>query len=220
MLLSQRPDVMMDLIDIRTNKDVFLSHAYRCYTPSHTLLHRIFRRSRLWVLGPGPHTLEKIAGLGIPLAQCARSRTTKIMQAIGKSITASLYLRDFITSKPRVYVGSTWFCASQQVCNHIVEQANNGRLVTYFAKLTCPDEIFFPTVVGNSPFRNIMPANHLTLWRQRGTGPEEIQESDIHLMMNSGKFFARKFPKQCNHAVRIAALARDLNNEESKSKNA
>ncbi|MDR3390211.1 MAG: beta-1,6-N-acetylglucosaminyltransferase [Sulfuriferula sp.] len=219
-LLSQRPDVMMDLIDIRTDKNVFLSHAYRCYTQSNTLLHRIFRRNRLWALGPRPHPLEKIAGLGIPLAQSAHSPTTKIMQAIGKSVTAALYLRDLITSKPRVYVGSTWFCASRQVCNHIVEQANNEKLVAYFSKLTCPDEIFFPTIIGNSQFHNIAPANHATLWQQRGTGPEELKDSDLPVVMNSGKFFARKFPKQHDHAVRSAVLEYVSRNEEETTKNA
>jgi hypothetical protein len=219
-LLSQRPDVMMDLIDIRTDKNVFLSHAYRCYTQSNTLPHRIFRRSRIWALGQGPHTLKKMAGLGIPLAQPAHSPTAKIMQVMGKSVTASLHLRDFITSKPRVYVGSTWFCASRQVCDHIIEQARNEKLIASFSKLTCPDEIFFPSVVGNSQFRNIVPANHATIWQQRGTGSEEIQESDLPIVINSGKFFARKFPKQRDHTVRAAALTHVSHNEEGQSKNA
>jgi hypothetical protein len=219
-LLSQRPDVMMDLIDIRANKDVFLTHAYRCYTQTNTLLNRAFRRSRVWGLGQGPHTIKKVAGLGIPLARSPLSPAAKIKQAIGQFTTAFLRLHDLITSQPRTYVGSTWFCASWQVCNHIVEQASNEKLIAHFSKLNGPDEIFFPTIVGNSKFTNIISANHLTLWQQRGTGPEEIQESDLHFMMNSGKFFARKFPKLRNHPVRITTLARSLNHEESQSKNA
>jgi hypothetical protein len=220
-LLSKRPDVMMDLIDIRTNKDVFLSHAYRCYTPLNTLLNRVFRRGRLWALGTGPHTLEKIAGLDIPIAQSALSPNAKVKQVIGQTIIDSLRLRNFTTSRLRAYVGSTWFCASRQVCNHIVEQANNEKLVAYFSKLNGPDEIFFPSIVGNSQFRNIMPANHATLWQQRGTGPEEIQESDLPIIMSSGKFFARKFPKQRDHIVRSAALKYvSHNQQEEAAKNA
>lgn len=204
-LLSRRPDAMMDLIDVSTNKDLFVSHAYR-YTPSKTLAHRIFRRSRIWALGPGPHTLERIAGLGIPIAQQAVSLVPRIKQIIGRTFLLFLYLPNLVAQR-KFFVGSVWFCASHQVCSYIVEQACTEKLVQYFSELRGPDEIFFPYVIGNSGFRNIVAANHFTLWKLRGTGPEEIQKADLPDVMSSGKFFARKFSKSSNNPARTAVLS-------------
>lgn len=204
-LLSRRPDVMMDMIDISTNKDLFVSHAYR-YTPSKTLAHRIFRRFRIWALGPGPHTLEKMAGLGIPIAQQMVSLVPRIKQIIGRTLLSVLHLPHLVTHR-KFFVGSLWFCASRQVCSYIVEQACTERLVQYFSELRGPDEIFFPYVIGNSQFQNIVPANHVTIWNLRGTGPEEIQETDLPGIMRSGKFFARKFSKSSNNPARTAVLS-------------
>lgn len=208
MLMLQRPDAMIDLIGVRDDKDVFLSHAYRCYTPSNTFFHRVFQRSRVWALGPGPHKLKKIAGIGVQLAQPAASPAARFKQFVGQSVTASLRACDLVASRPRTYVGSQWFCVSRSVCGYIVERARDERLVGYFSKLGCPDEIFFASVVGNSQFRRIEEANHATLWNRRGTGPEDLVEGDLPAILRSGKFFARKFPKQSDHAVRTAVLKR------------
>ena len=206
-LLSQRPDVMMDLIDVNTNKDLFVSHAYRCYTPSTTFLHRVFRQSRIWALGPEPHTLKKIAGIGVPIAQRAMSPVPKIKQMIGRSLSS--YLRLFnLTTPNKFFVGSQWFCASHQVCAYIVEQARTVKLIQHFSKLRGPDEIFFAFLVGNSQFKKIMPANHATIWKWPGSGPQEIQETDLPDIMRTEKFFARKFSKQSNNSVRTAILSK------------
>lgn len=204
-LLSQRPDAMMDMIDIGADKDLFVSHAYR-YMPSRTLVHRIFRRFRIWALGPGPHAMERMAGLGIPMAKQAASLVPRIKQIAGRTLLLFLHVPNLI-SKRKFFVGSVWFCASREVCSYIVEQARAEKLVQYFSGLRGPDEIFFPYVLGNSRFRNIVPANHFTLWKLRGTGPEEIQETDLPDIMNSGKFFARKFSKSSNNPARMAVLS-------------
>lgn len=208
-LATQRPDIMMDFVDIKTNQAVFLSHSYRCYIPFKTFLNRIYGRARLWALGPGPYTVEKIAGLGIPLTQRGVTRLARIKQMIGRSFVSTLRLRDFITHRPRVYVGSTWFCVSRQACEFILSKASDSNYTAHFARLNGPDEIFFPTIIGNSHFRKLVPANHATIWRQRGSGPEEIQEADLPSIMNSDRFFARKFSKQSDQPVRNAVLARN-----------
>ncbi|MHB0990599.1 MAG: beta-1,6-N-acetylglucosaminyltransferase [Burkholderiales bacterium] len=204
-LLSQRPDAMMDMIDISTDKDLFVSHAYR-YMPSKSLVHRMFRRFRIWALGPEPHTLERMAGLGIPIARQTASLVPRIKQITGRTLSLFLHAPNLVMQR-KFFVGSLWFCASHQVCSYIVEQASTGNLVKYFSELRGPDEIFFPYVIGNSGFRNIVPANHFTLWKLRGTGPEEIQETDLPDIMSSGKFFARKFSKSSNNPARMAVLS-------------
>ncbi len=207
-LLSRRPDIMMDLIDVSSNKDLFISHAYR-YISSKSLIYRIFQRFRIWALGPGPHKLEKMAGLGIPIARQTVSPVARIKQIIGRTISSVLYLPTLVMHR-KFFVGSLWFCASRQVCSYIVEQAGRKGLVQYFSELWGPDEIFFPFIIGNSRFQNILPANHFTIWKSRGSGPEEIQETDLPDIMSSGKFFARKFSKSSDHPARTAVLASPL----------
>lgn len=197
---------MMDLIDVSTHKEMFVSHAYRCLTSTNSLIQRVLLCSRKWALGPEPHILKKIAGLGVPTPQQTATWVTKFKQYIGRSVISCLRIHTWVTHR-RVYVGSIWFCASHKVCEYIIEQACHQYLINYFSKLTSPVEIFFPYVIGNSEFRRIVPANHAMIWKLRGTGPEELNEADLPDVLNSGKFFARKFSKQSDDPARMAVLA-------------
>jgi len=60
----------------------------------------------------------------------------------------------------------------------------------------CADEIYFQTILMNSPLKDKIVNNNLRFidWtRRNGNFPANLDESDFHSLKNSDKIFARKF---------------------------
>jgi Core-2/I-Branching enzyme len=58
-----------------------------------------------------------------------------------------------------------------------------------------PEEIFFQTVLMNSPFKNQIENDNLRyiIWQSPSRHPEILRKSDFSGCINSKKLFARKF---------------------------
>jgi hypothetical protein len=72
-----------------------------------------------------------------------------------------------------------------------------------------PDEFFFQTVILNLQPQNIVQSNHfVTIFDKEADyrGPAFLKIDDIDQLMMSGKFFARKFPKEPEHPLRLKVL--------------
>jgi hypothetical protein len=69
--------------------------------------------------------------------------------------------------------------------------------VRFFRYVDVPDEIFFHTIVLNSPLRDTVVNDDLRYleWREPelAGGPALLGESDFDKIMSSGDLFARKF---------------------------
>lgn len=132
-------------------------------------------------------------------------------------ISARLPDRKFIPGM-QPYRGSTSWCITQQIAQYIVEFVNdprNVRFVDFFRSVSCCDEIFFQTIVLNSPhaatlnlfdvdghrppgeMKNENKASlHYIDWTPGREDPAVLDDRDFDPLYASGKLFARKFEPQ------------------------
>ncbi|HSJ30536.1 MAG TPA: beta-1,6-N-acetylglucosaminyltransferase [Longimicrobiales bacterium] len=75
--------------------------------------------------------------------------------------------------------------------------------VRFFRHVRVPDEIFFHTIVMNSPFRGRVAADDLRYidWGAGGDNPKVLTTADFDALMRSGKLFARKFDPHVDAVV-------------------
>ncbi len=96
------------------------------------------------------------------------------------------------------HAGFQWWCLSHNCVQYILEYIKSHRkLVNYFRFVKIPDEMFFQTILSDSPFRNhIQPSLMFADWK-RGNPvpplPAIIDESYLKSLSESDKYFARKF---------------------------
>lgn len=58
------------------------------------------------------------------------------------------------------YGGSNWWALTREACRHILEFVrSNERVPRFFRHTCCPDEMFFHTILGNSPFHDRIRRN-------------------------------------------------------------
>jgi hypothetical protein len=70
-----------------------------------------------------------------------------------------------------------------------------------------PDEFFFQTVIGNLNLTNRKSTNHLVnFFDSKTRHGNEFEFSDTERLNDSGKFFARKFSKNPDDAMRLKTL--------------
>ncbi|WP_029905208.1 beta-1,6-N-acetylglucosaminyltransferase [Prevotella sp. 10(H)] len=104
----------------------------------------------------------------------------------------------------KVYAGTQWFSLTNNCVKYILETADEDRrYIDFFKHTLVPDEAFFQTIIGNSPFRNNTAANLTYTDWEVPVPPALIDERHIeflkdHLEFNDeyGKrypYFARKF---------------------------
>ena len=110
------------------------------------------------------------------------------------------------------YRGSTWFCLNKTTMyyiNHFLNTEKGKRYHEFFRNVLCGDEIFFTTLVMNSPFaefcrfydRDIKsaPKNennaylHYIDWNQQRENPAVFDMSDLSNLMSTSALYARKF---------------------------
>jgi hypothetical protein len=118
------------------------------------------------------------------------------------------------------YAGSEWWALSRAACEYIVAFVREHEpLVKFFRNTICPDESFFHTILGNSPFRS-KAVRSVTYadWSAGGSSPSYIGSRHIDYLAAAATFpaddilgsgemlFARKFPD--DSAALIAKLER------------
>lgn len=147
----------------------------------------------------------------------AKLPTRFLQRAAGrivKEISLRLPERRFVDSM-QPYRGSTSWCISDNVARHIVEFVNaphNSGYIDFFRSVSCSDEIFFQTIVLNSPhaatlnlfdvdghrppgeMKNENKASlHYIDWNPEREDPAILVDRDFEPLYASGKLFARKF---------------------------
>jgi hypothetical protein len=109
--------------------------------------------------------------------------------------------------KLAAYGGSQWWALTREACRYIIEFVQSNEAVPRFFRHTpTPDEMFFQTILGNSPFRSRIRRNvtyiHWPVTQNRpsilnSTHVQQIESSDppwIDDEWGSGEaLFARKF---------------------------
>lgn len=79
------------------------------------------------------------------------------------------------------YGGSTWWALSRQACEYIQSfLILEPRVVEFFKHTRCPDEIFFQTILGNSPFKaKTLRSLTYTDWSEHCSSPANISERHL-----------------------------------------
>jgi hypothetical protein len=108
-----------------------------------------------------------------------------------------LQLKRDITGLPKLYGGSAWWTLSYSCLKYVVDYTKSNLTLLKRFKYTCsPEEVFFHTIIMNSPFMVNVENNNLRYvdWKFRnGHIPANLDENDYETIINSDAFFARKF---------------------------
>lgn len=92
------------------------------------------------------------------------------------------------------YKGTNWFSITHNLASYIVENAENIR--KDYRYTYCADEIFLHTIVKSSPFDDNVVNDCLRYIDWDRGQPYIFTEEDYELLMNSNKFWARKFSEK------------------------
>lgn len=108
-----------------------------------------------------------------------------------------------------LYKGSTWFCLHKDHVKYILDFIkHNPDYVKLFSTVHICEEHFFQTILLNSSHKSQIVNDNLRyiVW----PGPKILCTKDINEILNSGKFFARKFDTEIDGNI-LDIL--DLNNK-------
>lgn len=112
------------------------------------------------------------------------------------------------------YFGSQWWTLSTAAIQYLLQfQKNNPRTVHFFKYSYIPDEMYFQSILMNSPFEKKCAKNNLRYydWSHRDDKEERplvLDERDFRVLKESKAFFARKIVQPQSNA-----LVRRINNE-------
>lgn len=112
----------------------------------------------------------------------------------------------------RPYGGSSWWALSQACVSELLERlARAPGVLRFFRSVTCPDEMFFQTLVMNSRFATqVLPDNFRYIaWPEPGArNPKLLDESDFARIAASNAHFCRKIDSRVSAALipRLLAL--------------
>ncbi len=93
--------------------------------------------------------------------------------------------------------GSTWWTLNYACCNYVLNfLKENPNFLNKFKYTFCAEELFFQTIILNSPFKNDVVNDNLRYidWEFRnGNIPAVLDESDFLKLIESKHLFARRF---------------------------
>lgn len=103
------------------------------------------------------------------------------------------------------YGGSSYWCLPRESIEYIYDSTTRNRgLVNFFRCVDVPDEIFFQTILLNSPLAEMVVNDDLRYidWKDPDAGsPAVLCKSDLGNLLSSPKLFARKFDTQVDAEV-------------------
>lgn len=104
-----------------------------------------------------------------------------------------------------IYGGSTYWSLSWQCINYVFKyMEENPEYLERFEYSFCSEEIFFQTIILNSPFANMVENSNLRYidWTERNNSfPANLDNSDLKPILESDSLFARKFEKPYSDAL-------------------
>jgi hypothetical protein len=107
--------------------------------------------------------------------------------------------------KLKPYGGSTWFCLTKKHVDYILEYLRGKPdLLDFFRRTFAPDEIFFQTIIMNSPLKDTVMNDNLRYidWSKKGVPlPALLTIDDVDNLLSSSKLFARKFDIELDEEI-------------------
>ncbi len=103
------------------------------------------------------------------------------------------------------YGGSMWFCLTKKHVDFILGfLENKSDLLDFFKHTLIPDELFFHTIIMNSPLKNTVFNDNLRYidWTKKGVSlPATLTVEDRDNLLTSPKLFARKFDIELDEQI-------------------
>lgn len=198
-------DVNMDLMCIDEDTEAMMSHGFRLFAASDSLRQRLLRRTRRWYYDSSAHWVQK-SGLGIRKRSEDANQTGLPARAQVARMLMQFARQGFLFNHPYgqiwlPYIGSTWFGCKREVAEFLTARAENDPTLAFMRNASLADELYFHTLVGNSPF-SIGPSNHL-INEFDEAHPRWFDIGDMPRILGSGKFFARKFTDNADAELRV-----------------
>jgi len=110
------------------------------------------------------------------------------------------------------YGGSAFWCLSREALAYVHRFVQeHPELVEFFEHTKIPDELFFQTILMNSPLAPTIVNDDLRYvdWSGGGVHPATLRAEDFERLRRSGKLFARKFDAEADAAI-LDLLDREL----------
>lgn len=100
--------------------------------------------------------------------------------------------------------GSAWFTITPECTRYVLDYLrDNPRLISFIKYIWAVDEIVFQTVLVNSPHKDKIVNEHLRYihFKDDSPHPTVFTKHDAETLLQSGKFFARKFCTQFDSEI-------------------
>jgi hypothetical protein len=114
--------------------------------------------------------------------------------------------RKLASTLPPLYGGSTWWSLSRECLSYVIEYTETKpELLERLRYSFCSEEIYFQTVVMNSPFKDKVVDDSLRyiLWEYKNNSiPAVLDELDFVTLKESHHLFARKFEEPVSVKLR------------------
>ncbi|MCG7601004.1 beta-1,6-N-acetylglucosaminyltransferase [Halomonas sp. McH1-25] len=119
----------------------------------------------------------------------------------GLGCRLGLYKNSFYKKLPELYKGTSWFTITYDFSCFVLDYVNNNpEYRRAFQESFCCDEIFFHTILMDSPFRQKVYHNDWAYsdsfryidWKSGPDYPRTLDESDFKRIKSSAMLFARK----------------------------
>lgn len=94
------------------------------------------------------------------------------------------------------YGGHGGACLPKRHCSYIAQYVKeNPQLMNFFKRSFAPDEMFFETILLNSPFKSevVNDCKKYVDFSENKPHPKNLTKADLERLKESGKLFARKF---------------------------
>jgi hypothetical protein len=137
--------------------------------------------------------LSRLEHYHVP-AKRGETRLTRRVNAFLRCLPARDWRRALAPAQP--LGGSTWWGLTHECVSFVLDYTTRRtRFARFFRYTLLPDEMFFQTIVGDSPFSaNLKPSLTFADWSdRRSPHPLVLDEADLPRLRASGLFFARKF---------------------------
>jgi len=115
--------------------------------------------------------------------------------------------------------GSSWWALSREcVAALLARVRQEPRLLRFFRNVACPDEMFFQTLVMNSPFAGRVLGHNFRYvqWPEHGARhPKILVEADFERIAASQAHFCRKIDSRASAGlvIRLMAMRNNLSNQ-------
>ncbi len=99
---------------------------------------------------------------------------------------------------------ATWWTLKLECAAYLAQKILEDKQVKSFIRLTWGiDEIIFPTLVMDSPFKNMTINNNLRYinWEEQNAHPKILKMEDYESLVRSSHFFARKFDESVDSQI-------------------